>query len=250
MIKLKSIIIVIIVYLIFYLSMRFDLNILYPYYYLKDIILYPVHALEKEKDFSLSDDLELGINNSLKNEINELKKLNSINIVLSDFNRINATIIEKNREYWFNSVTIDKGLLDGIKKDYAVVDANGLIGRIENVRKHTSDIKLITSSDTKNKVSVLIKDGQKTVYGITRGYNYQDNHLDVVLLSHDEIKKESLVYTTGLGSVFPSGILIGKIDYITRDSDEVTLLAKVILSSDIEGDRYVSVLQREEVSDN
>ena len=250
MIKLKSIIIVIIVYLIFYLSMRFDLNILYPYYYLKDIILYPVHALEKEKDFSLSDDLELGINNSLKNEINELKKLNSINIVLSDFNRINATIIEKNREYWFNSVTIDKGLLDGIKKDYAVVDANGLIGRIENVRKHTSDIKLITSSDTKNKVSVLIKDGQKTVYGITRGYNYQDNHLDIVLLSHDEIKKESFVYTTGLGSVFPSGILIGKIDYITKDSDEVTLLAKVILSSDIEGDRYVSVLQREEVSDN
>ena len=229
MIKLKSIIIVIIVYLIFYLSMRFDLNILYPYYYLKDIILYPVHALEKEKDFSLSDDLELGINNSLKNEINELKKLNSINIVLSDFNRINATIIEKNREYWFNNVTIDKGLLDGIKKDYAVVDANGLIGRIENVRKHTSDIKLITSSDTKNKVSVLIKDGQKTVYGITRGYNYQDNHLDVVLLSHDEIKKESLVYTTGLGSVFPSGILIGKIDYITKDSDEVTRLAKVIL---------------------
>ena len=250
MTRLKGIIIVIIIYFIFYLSMTSNLNILYPYYFLKDLIMYPVHALTKDNDIVFSGDLNNGINNSLKEEILELKKLNDIKIVLSEFQNINATIISRNREYWFNNLTIDKGSIDGIREDYAVIDSNGLIGRIEKVRNHSSDVKLITSSDTRNKISVLIKSDNKDIYGITNGYDILDNHLNVTIFSHDEIKNGSMVYTTGMGGVFPSGILIGKVDYTKKDSDEVSLILKVSLAGNIKGDKYVSVLKREEISDN
>lgn len=250
MTRLKGIIIVIIIYFIFYLSITFNLDILYPYYYIKDIITYPVKALTKDHELFLSNDFNSGINISLKEEIAELKKLTDIKIVLSEFKNVNATIISRNREYWFNTLTIDKGSVDGIKEDYAVIDSNGLIGRIEKVRNHTSDIKLITSNDINNKISVVIKSDNKDIYGITSGYDTIDNYLNITIFSHDEIKKESMVYTTGMGGVFPSGILIGKVDYTKKDSDEVTLIAKVFLSSNIKGDKYVSVLKREEISNN
>lgn len=250
MIRLKGIIIVIIIYFIFYLSITFNLDILYPYYFIKDIITYPVKALTNDHELLLSNDLNNGINNSLKEEIDELKKLTDIKIVLSEFKNINATITSRNREYWFNTLTIDKGSMDGIKEDYAVIDSNGLIGRIENVRNNSSDIKLITSNDIKNKISVVIKSDNKDIYGITNGYDSIDNHLNIIIFSHDEIKNGSMVYTTGMGGVFPSGILIGKVDYTKKDSDEVSLIVKVILSSNIKGDKYVSVLKREEVFNN
>ena len=250
MIKLKEIIIVIIIYLIFYLSLSFNLDILYPYYLLKDMILYPVKALSEDKDVSFSPDLQTGINNNLQDEINELKKLTDIKIVLSQYQNINSTIIARNREYWFNTLTIDKGKNDGIKEDYAVIDSNGLIGRVETVRNHSSDIKLITSNDTKNKISIVIKSDNKDIYGITNGYDTSDNHLNAILLSHDKINSGSMVYTTGMGGVFPSGILIGKVDFTKKDNDEVTLLAKISLSSDIKGDKYVSILKREEIPNN
>ena len=123
MTRLKGIFIIIIVYLVFYLSMIFNLDILYPYYFFKDIITYPVKALTSDSEVSFSNDLNNGINNSLKEEINELKKIANIKTVLSEFHNINATIISRNREYWFNNVTIDKGKKDGVLEDFAVVDS-------------------------------------------------------------------------------------------------------------------------------
>ena len=250
MTRLKGIIIILIIYFVFYLSITLDLNILYPYYYLKDLLMYPVYAITNDNDIKLSKDLSEGINESIQEDIDELKKLTDIKITLSDFQNVNATVISRNREYWFNTLTIDKGSSDGLKDNLAVIDSNGLIGRIEKTRNHSSDIKLITSNDINNKISVVIKSDNKDIYGITTGYDYDNNYLNVTMFNHETIKNGSMVYTTGMGGVFPKGILIGKVDYTKKDNDEVSLIAKVSLSSNIEGDKYVSVLKREEISNN
>lgn len=250
MTKLKSFIIVIIIYLVFYLSYILDLNILYPYYLIKDLITYPVHALTDDKTLELSDDMKNGIYTQLKEDINELKKLNDIKTVLSDFSYLNATIISHNREYWFNTITIDKGKKDGIKLDMAVIDGNGLIGRVVSVRDYTSDIKLITCNDSNFHISVVMKSDNENVYGITTGYNIKDDYLEITLLSSDFVKEDSMIYTTGMGGVFPSGILIGKVITCTKDTDEVKIVVKATLASNLKGDKYVSVLQRKEDIDS
>ena len=250
MIKLKTIVIILLVYVISFLSLRFDINLLYPYYYIKDLFFSPVNALAKDEEISLHKDFNNSIITSLKEDIEKLKELTDIKIVLSDFEMINATIIERNREYWFNSLTINKGTHDGIKEDMAVIDANGLIGRISEVRDSSSVVKLITTNDTKNKISVVIK-GDKDIYGIMSGYDTNNDYLKIVIYDQEELIKEGLkVETTGMGGIFPSGILIGYTKDLFKERDGVTTIVRAKPSSKLEGEKYVTILQRKQALHN
>ena len=127
----------------------------------------------------------------------------------------------------------------------AVIDGNGLIGRISNVRDNTSDIKLITTNDVNSKISVVIKDVEN-IYGITKGYDSKNNLLKVIIVEDKNIKKGSKVYTTGMGGIFPSGILIGEVDSVIKDNDGVGNVVLIKLTSDIKDNKYVSILQRKD----
>lgn len=248
MMKLRTIIIVFLLYLISYVSITYNINLLYPYYFLKDIVLYPVLAQVENKDIALSNSFKDNLITSMQEEISELKSLTNIKTVLSDFNYINATIIERNRDYWFNTVTIDKGSVDGIIPDMAVVDSNGLVGRVENVRNNTSDVKLLTTSDVTSKISVVIKNKGKDIYGIINGYDYKMNLLKVIINEDVDIYDKMEVLTTGMGGIFPSGIIVGEVFDTMILKDEVTIVVRVRPKSNIKGEKYVSILQRKDNS--
>ena len=243
--KGKYIIILVFSFILFYLSIIYSSKILYPYYLLKEILYYPVKAMNS-KDIKLTNEFNETIINNLNEEINELKKLNNISLSISEFNIINATIIERNREYWFNSLTINKGRTDGIKEDMAVIDANGLVGRIYKVSNNISFVKLITTNDINNKISAVIKANEENIYGIINGYDSKNNLLNLIITDNISIPKDSIVETTGMGGVFPRGILIGKVFDIIKKEDNITTIVRVIPSSNIKGERYVSILQRKE----
>lgn len=219
-----------------------------PFYYIKDIIFSPVHAVNEA--ISTTKEYEESIINNLKEDIEELKKINNISLSISDYEIVNATIISRNMDYWFNTLTINKGLSDGIKHDMAVIDNSGLIGRISMVTKNTSEVKLITTKDTKNKVSAVIKNKDDDVYGIINGYDNRNNLLHLIITDNKKINDNSKVETTGMGGVFPRGILIGKVVDVIKKDDGVTNVVRVKPSGNIEGERYVSVLKRKEVSIN
>ena len=250
MIKLRTAIIIFVLYLIAYLSIRFDINVLYPYYYLKDFVLYPVNALTNTKDITISKDLYESKIKALQDDLDDLKKLTKINLVLSDYSMVNATVVERNREYWFNTITINKGSSDGVKQDDAVIDGNGLIGKIVQVRKYFSDVKLITTNDEKSKISVVIHNKDKDYYGIMHGYDSKKNLLKIILFDEADIYDDMKVETTGMGGIFPSGILIGHVFDCYKDSDDVTFIVRVRPSGNLEGEKYVSIVQRKEVSNS
>lgn len=223
------------------------------YYYIvpikiKDIIVFPVHSVNGEN--ILSDEMKDSIINNLKEDNEELKKLSNINLSISDFDFINGTVIERNREYWFNTLTINKGTTDGVDIDMAVIDSNGLIGRISMVTKNTSTIKLITTNDIKNKVSAVIHNNNEKIYGIINGYDSKNNLLNLIIDDNKNIIENSKVETTGMGGVFPSGILIGKVVDVIKKDDGITNVVRVKPSSSIKGERYVSILKRKKNSIN
>ena len=150
MIKLRSFIVLFILYVLFFISINYNINIFYPYYLIKDLLMYPVSALASNKDLPLKDEFKDSKISNLEEEIKELKKLTNINNTLVEYDYLNATVIERNREYWFNTITINKGKNDGITIDMAVIDSNGLLGRISNVRDNSSVVKLITTNDVNN----------------------------------------------------------------------------------------------------
>ena len=241
--KLKTFVLLIMIYLISFLVLKTNVNLFYPYYFLKDIFFFPVQAIESEivEDARYKE----GIEQELRKEIEELKQLNDLSSTLTDFEKVSATVIERNRMYWFNTITINKGRKSGIKEDMAVVSKSGLIGRIYKVSSTTSEIKLITTSDVNHKISVRIESDAETIYGIMSGYNEKDNALQVTSVNKDmDDLENSLVYTSGMGGIFPSGILIGKVKGIKKDKYDVSKVIEVEPTTNFNDVRFVNVLIR------
>ena len=245
--KLKNIFLFIVLLVISYFTYIKPTNIFKPFYIIKDFLFSPVHAIEK--GISLSDEFNESIINNLKEDIRKLEKLNNISLSISDYDTINATVISRNRDYWFNTITINKGSSDGIDIDMAVIDSDGLIGRISSVTNNTSVVKLITTNDIKCKISAVIRSNDRDIHGIINGYDSKNNLLHLIVDDVDIIKN-SKVETTGMGGVFPKGILIGKVFDVIKKDDEVTNIVRIVPSSDIKGENYVSILLRKKNIDN
>ena len=246
--KVKSIFLLLLLILLSYFTMFNSSKLFSPFYAIKDLLFLSVHANTPKMD--LSSGFKDSIINNLKEDIKELEKLNNITLSISDFEMINATVISRNRDYWFNTLTLNKGKSDGIDIDMAVIDSDGLIGRVSMVTNNTSVVKLITTNDVKSKISAVIHTTNDDIYGIINGYDNDNGLLSLIIMENEIIDKNSLVETTGMGGVFPRGILIGKVYDTIKKEDGITNVVRVKLNSNIKGERYVSVLSRKKVSSN
>ncbi len=184
-------------------------------------------------------------NVALKKELEEMKNELNIEHVLTDYDYLNATVVSRNAATWYNNLTIDKGSHNGIEEGMVVINSTGVIGKTTNVSTFSSDVKLITTTDTNNKISVTITNGDKKLIGLINGYDYKTKYLEIEGISNtDNVAIGDLVYTSGLGGVFPSGILIGKVADITTDVYDLSKIINVTPSANFEDINYVTVLKR------
>lgn len=186
-------------------------------------------------------------NVELRRQIDALKNELNIDYTLTDYEYLNATVTSRSVGYWYNTITINKGSYNGIKKDMVVINSKGLIGRVIKTSTFTSDVRLITTSETNNKISVHISNGDNNLYGLINNYDYSKNLLEVEGISNTkDVDIGDFVYTSGLGGIFPSGILIGSVSEITTDSYDLAKIIKVKPSADFSNINYVSVLKRKD----
>lgn len=184
-------------------------------------------------------------NMELKQEINKLKEELNIDYVLSEYDYLNATVTSRNSLYWYNTLTIDKGEYNGLAEGMVVINSTGLIGKIVNVSTFSADVKLITTNDTNNKISVIVTDGKSKLTGLINSYSYDDGYLKVEGISNTEtVNIGDYVYTSGLGGVFPSGILIGRVESIVTDVYDLSKIINVKPSANFEDINYVTILKR------
>ena len=188
-------------------------------------------------------------NAELRKQLESMKEELDIDYTINDYEFLNATVISRNISYWYNTITIDKGTYNGVQVDMVVVNSDGLIGKVTSTTTFTSDVKLLTTSDTNNKISVAISSNNKKLYGVIKDYNYNNNYLEVEGISNTEsVSVGDLVYTSGLGGVFPSGILIGKVSSITTDEYDLAKIINVKPIADFDDINYVAILKRKELN--
>lgn len=187
-------------------------------------------------------------NIELRRQLQALKEELNITYTINDYEFLNATVISRNVATWYNTITIDKGTYNGVKTDMVVVNSQGLIGKIISTTTFTSEVRLITTSDTSNKISVTIASENKSINGLIKDYNYKTKHLEVEGVSNTEyIGIGDYVYTSGLGEIFPSGILIGKVVKISTDEYDLAKIIEVEPISDFNDINYVAILKRKEL---
>lgn len=227
--------------------------VLYPFRYVSDkfVELYQLKDVYKENQILKSNldryDLLYTQNNELKKEIQALKEELEIDYMLSEYKYLNASVINRNLGYWYDTLTINKGNRDGVEKDMAVITSKGLIGKITKTTSFNSEVKLITSSNSNNKISVIIDSEERELYGILTGYDEDKNQLIIEGISDNaEIKNDTIVYTSGLNDLFPSGLIIGKVSNVEKDNYGLSRNIYVTPSNDISDIKVVSVLKRKD----
>ncbi len=210
------------------------------------LLIQPFTLFSKEKgiDQSKSYLIQKKKNESLEKEIEELKKQLELSKTLTEYDIENATIVSRNKSYWFNNLSIDKGSKSGIKEGQAVITSNGLIGKISKVSYYSSEIKLLTSDDINFKVSISIKANGTDNFAILNGYDNKTN--EFILKGIDKnanINTGDDVLTSGLGGVFPSGIYIGKVENIINDKYDLSKTAYIKSNQDFNNIHYVTILK-------
>jgi rod shape-determining protein MreC len=116
-----------------------------------------------------------------------------------------ARVIGRDTSNWWKSIQIDRGSNDGLTNDLAVLNADGLIGKVVSVTKGEARVLLLT--DPNCKASALLQDAREA--GVVSG---DGSHLQMTYVNRAaKIKQGEAVITSGLGGIFPKEILIGTV---------------------------------------
>ena len=148
-------------------------------------------------------------------------------------------VIAEDAASWSRTLVIDKGSADGVLEGMPVVVAEGVVGRVIRNSRHESRVLLIT--DAASAVASLVQNSRAR--GICRG-------LGDVLIFDFVLRKEKLVVgepviTSGMGGVFPKGLLLGHIKSVERMEFGLFQTIEVVPSVDFSHLEEVLVLLRQ-----
>jgi len=158
---------------------------------------------------SLQDELKLlkGKNynlNYLQSENDRLRKLIDEYIINSD-ELVAKVLLDKNSPF-LKSLIVNKGSKDNLKIGMAVLDGSYLVGKIVEVNYATARVLLI--SDLNSKIPVILEPGDIQSIMTGTGKNFgKIQHFE----KEYDISEKKIIYTSGAGGVFKSGIPIGEL---------------------------------------
>lgn len=132
---------------------------------------------------------------------------------VAEFEPITARVVGRSPTVWFSTVTIDQGSSDGIERNDAVVNGDGLVGRIRAVTAGSAEVELITDPD--NAVSAEVVD-EGTMGVVTPVAGDPDDLLLEFVDDTETIEENQMIVTAGwsdgvVSSAYPPGIPIGSV---------------------------------------
>lgn len=132
----------------------------------------------------------------------------------SDVQYLSARVIGNSTSALFRSVRIDVGSNDGVVRGMGVLSAEGVVGRVMNVAGNASEVMLIV--DAASSIDVVV--ARSRARGRLRGLGDRTAltaRIDYVSRSAN-VEERDTVLTTGAGTVFPKGLLVGWVTKVDR----------------------------------
>ena len=158
---------------------------------------------------------------------------------LSKYQLVPAKVVSNSVNSHDNLITIDKGSADGISKDMGVVSGNGVVGIVYMVSKHYSVVMPVINSHSR--VSCSIRG--RGYFGYLHWTGGASNIAYVEdIPRHAHFKRGDWVETSGYSSIFPQGVIVGKILEVYNSRDGLSYRLKVLLSTDFGRLRDVCVV--------
>ena len=145
-----------------------------------------------------------------------------------------------------NLLTINKGEADGVKKDMGVVCGTGVVGIVYLTSAHYAIVIPVLNSQSN--ISCIIQGRGYFGYLHWTGGNISEAYVDDVP-RHAHFKLYENVVTSGYSSVFPAGVMVGKILHVYNSTDQMSYRLKVELATDFGKLRDVCVIDNTALSE-
>lgn len=140
-----------------------------------------------------------------------------------------ADVVAQDSSPILSFLILNRGTIDGVRRDMPVVGAEGLVGVITEVAPNLSKVLLI--SDPTMAVNVRLQ--QTRIDGVVEGQGTNSLQLRFVDVDADLVEDDILI-TSGLGGSYPSGIPVGTVSAITRRSFDLFQVAEITPRVDFE----------------
>ncbi|HOQ75886.1 MAG TPA: rod shape-determining protein MreC [Thermoclostridium sp.] len=151
-------------------------------------------------------------NKELRDALNFLDQMES-------FEPVGCTIIAKDPGNWFEVFTINRGSKDGIEINAPVITAYGLVGRVSQVDLFTSKVTSIIDMDSTVAARVSRSRDILIVRGDAALRNSGLCRMDYISPEVD-IMPGDIIETSGLGGIYPKGIIIGQVKEVIRNEGQ------------------------------
>jgi len=158
----------------------------------------------------------------------------------SEYTYIEARVINNSVNQKNNYLTVDRGSRHGIKKGMGVISSQGIVGIVLNVSPRFSTIQSLLHSDTR--ISASLADS-KAFGSLVWGPQAFDPKKALLrdIPNHVKVRKNEQVITSGY-SLFPPGIVIGKVSETGIKSGSSFLDISVLLNNDFSTLQYVYII--------
>lgn len=173
---------------------------------------------------------------------------------LYNYNYLIAQVISVSNDANNRSMNINLGSLNGIKKDMAVTTVDGLIGLVSSVTPLTATVTPITElneiSPTFNSIAVTIMGRENESFGILSSYNSEIDRITMTKIDeNDPMTVGDTVITSGLGNVYPRGLVVGTVESKKVGDYGLTYVASVKLAASFDHLTEVFVVQQAELEE-
>ena len=160
-------------------------------------------------------------NSKLEQSLRELEIIKSENATLKDYVNLKdkyteyttlpAYVINKDISNYNDTIIINAGSKDGIEVNMPVISEKGLVGHVISVTSSTAKVQTIV--DTSSSISCTLTSSRDTI--VARGTLENESSLKATFIPTDAtIMQGDTVETSGLGGIYPKGILIGTIETV------------------------------------
>ncbi len=166
-------------------------------------------------------------NNDLRQQLTELQHQRAENQQLrallqikqaAPWRTVGARVIGRDASNWWRSIQIDRGSDDGLRPDQPVLSAGGLVGKTVAVTRGESRVLLLIDPGCKAGAILAGTREPGIVSGASAAGLRREPQLQMSFVDRkSNVKLGDAVYTSGLGGVFPRGILIGTVSEADLD---------------------------------
>ena len=152
------------------------------------------------------------------------KMLNFDNSNREKYDLLPAHLIARSPNNWYECITIDRGLRQGVQNGMPVISPGGLVGCVGSVSENSAQVNLIT--DREMAVGAIIQKTRET-NGIVEGLGDSNELRMINIPYYSKISEGDRIISSGLSATYPPGINIGTVTKVTREPNGLLQVAMI-----------------------